>query len=480
MTRLILSQSSATAPQQGLPAPGDIVGGKYRIERTLGMGGMGAVYEVTHCVTEKRFAIKWLLAHAHDSDQAVKRFVREAQIAGRVRHPNVVEVYDIYQEPNGFFLVMELLEGESLEARIKRRGRLRAREACEILLASMEGVAAAHAAGVVHRDIKPANIFLCSTRNSEAVHTKVLDFGISRLATVPGTTELTTTRSGTVIGTPHYMAPEQMRVGTIDGRTDVYALGITLYEMLAGVRPYDAASYPDLVLKIASGSAAPLEQLAPDLPPGLAAIVQRAMAPQTDQRFRSVEEFMDALRPYAGADFEPASPRRAANGSRRFSFTAPVIAGLLAAVLAAALAILALSTPAVETAAPPTQLRPRELAVDPAPVVTETSTAAATAEQVARPAPVPPPAADVTPPPSAAGTPQPAAAAESEPADQPFAAQKPKQPAKAALARKPRKEPAQPARELQVAPQPPPDPSPEPAKAARRDRPLVHLDRDGF
>jgi eukaryotic-like serine/threonine-protein kinase len=299
MTRRISESTSAGAPEPALPLPGEIVADKYRIERTLGMGGMGAVFEVTHCVTHKRFAIKWLLAAATESEEAAKRFIREAQIAGRIKHPNVVEVYDIYQQPSGVFLVMELLEGESLDARLARQTRLGVSEAVRIALGSMEGVAAAHAAGVVHRDIKPANIFLCRGRGGE-VQPKVVDFGVSRLSSLPGFSDLTTTRSGTVFGTPHYMAPEQMRAEPVDGRTDVYALGITLYQVLAGSRPYDAATYPELVLKIAAGAAVPLAARLPDLPEGLAAIVSRAMDPEPSARFPSVEAFMRALEPYAG------------------------------------------------------------------------------------------------------------------------------------------------------------------------------------
>lgn len=307
MTRRISSNTSAGGPQAALPAPGDIVADKYRIERTLGMGGMGAVFEVTHCVTHKRFAIKWLLAATTESELDAKRFIREAQIAGRIKHPNVVEVYDIYQQPSGVFLVMELLEGESLESRLTRQTRLGVAEAMRISLGIMEGVAAAHAAGVVHRDIKPANIFLCRGRGDE-VQPKVVDFGVSRSSSLPGFSDLTTTRSGTVFGTPHYMAPEQMRAQPVDERTDVYALGITLYQVLAGSRPYDAATYPELVLKIAAGSAAPLATLVPNLPDGLAAIVKRAMDPEPSARFPSVEAFMRALEPYSGSTPDSADP----------------------------------------------------------------------------------------------------------------------------------------------------------------------------
>jgi eukaryotic-like serine/threonine-protein kinase len=302
MTRPLYDTLTYRDVSRSLPPPGSIVGGKYQIGRTLGQGGMGAVFEVTHCVTHKRFAIKWLLSQDGDGAEAVKRFIREAQIAGRIHHPNVVEIYDIYHEPPGVFMVMELLDGESLAALLTRRGRLGVLEALECLLGAMEGVAAVHAAGIVHRDIKPANIFLCASRSNASPQPKVLDFGVSQLAVnTAGALDLTTTRSGTVIGTPYYMAPEQMRAARVDARADVYALGITLYEVLSGVRPYDAGSYPDLIVKIAEGSATPLEDLCPGLPRGLAAVIGRAMAPKSEARYASVEALMHELQPFADA-----------------------------------------------------------------------------------------------------------------------------------------------------------------------------------
>ncbi len=482
MTRPIY-RNSAIPPEHGLPKPGDTVGGgKYRIDSTLGRGGMGAVYAVTHCITHKRFAIKWLLAQAAESAEAVRRFIREAQIAGRVRHPNVIEVYDIYQEPEGLFLVMELLEGESLEARVQRQRRLEVGEALSYLLPSMEGIAAAHAAGVVHRDIKPANIYLCRTPDNAGIKPKVLDFGVSRLASVPGHNELTTTRSGTVIGTPHYMAPEQMRSATVDERADVYALGITLYEVLAGVRPYDAASYPDLVVKIAMGAAAPLETLRPGLPPGLAAVVHKAMAPSPGARFASVDALMQALRPFAAQLAPPLSAARALE-PRKLRVSPAVAAGTLALLFAAALAWITFSE-ANETAEPVQQLRPLTItSTTPQPTAAEpveTSKAAASA------------------PPEATAPPEPGAAEPQPDRDEPAAtaapeARKPDRSAKAAP-RKPRQEPLPPRLPIGPAPAapaalglpkpaeaapPPTAPANEP-KPVRGDRPSVRLDRDGF
>jgi len=305
-----LSQSPA------LPKSGDIVGGKYRVERKLGSGGMGAVFEVTHRVTNKRFAIKWLLPEVATEDGALKRFMREAQVAGRFEHPNVVEVYDIGQDGSSFYMVMELLEGESLADRISRARRLTPQQALVLLVPCMEGVAAAHGAGIIHRDLKPANLFVVAARGREAEHGKVLDFGISKLSSTPGIPDATLTRAGAVMGTPHYMAPEQMRAQPVDERADVYAFGVILYEALTGQRPFDAQTFADLVLKVLAEPAKPLRQHLPEIPAGLSDVVMRAMAREPENRFANLRELMDALEPYyesaharPAPALEPVDPR---------------------------------------------------------------------------------------------------------------------------------------------------------------------------
>lgn len=283
-----------------LPKPGEIIGGKYRIERALGSGGMGAVFEARHAVTHKHFAIKCLLPEIADRPDSLKRFIREAQVTGRFKHRNVVDVYDICQDEAGVFMVMELLEGESLAERLRRETRLSVSEACRILVPCMEGIAAAHQVGIIHRDIKPANIFLCRAHGREPEQPKVLDFGISRLTSAaPPADGMPTTVSGAVPGTPYYMAPEQMRAQPFDHRVDIYALGVTLYELLSGHRPFDAESYPELVLHIVYGEPKSLRDLAPDVPSALAAVVARAMHRSPDARWATVAEFAQALEPYA-------------------------------------------------------------------------------------------------------------------------------------------------------------------------------------
>lgn len=292
-----------------LPQPGDVIAGKYRIDCAIGTGGMGAVYQATHRVTGKRFALKWLLPQVSTSGDAAQRFIREAQVAGRFEHPNVVEVYDVGSEGDSFYMVMELLEGESLAERVDRSGPLSAAEACELLIPCLRGIAEAHAAGIVHRDLKPANIFICHAVRSMAEHAKVLDFGISKMSGAPGG-ELGEgmTKSGTLIGTPHYMPLEQMRGRAVDHRADIYAFGVVMYQVLSGNLPYPADSFSDLVLALAHASPQPLEEIVA-LPRGLSDVIMRAMAREADDRYQSIEELIEALDPYAAGEWESIPPR---------------------------------------------------------------------------------------------------------------------------------------------------------------------------
>jgi serine/threonine protein kinase len=294
--------------RSALPEPGDFVGGKYRVERVLGQGGMGVVFEAAHRVTGKRFAIKWLLSDPAPGEDSVARFVREAQVAGRCEHHHITEVYDIDREGSTLFMVMELLKGESLADRLSRQGRMSPPEACRLLLPCIEAIADVHAAGIIHRDLKPANIFICQARGREPELAKVLDFGVSRFAANQDDFAGTKTKSGAVVGTPFYMAPEQMRSQPIDVRVDVYSMGVTLYEVLAGTRPYHADSYGDLLLKLAEAKPAPLPQLVRDLPRGLGEIVERAMAYDRAARFANMQELAQALEPYLTQSLPPLHP----------------------------------------------------------------------------------------------------------------------------------------------------------------------------
>jgi tRNA A-37 threonylcarbamoyl transferase component Bud32 len=284
------------------PKIGDLICGKYQITRVLGRGGMGVVFEAFHRVTEKRFALKWLLPELAESREGRRRFVREAKAASRLRHPGVVEIYDVEQEQGWFFLVMELLLGESLESRLARVGTLSIADGSRLLLPCMRAIARAHEAGIIHRDLKPANLFLCSPTDESLEFAKVLDFGISRMAGDLDTSEVGLTQSGALMGTPNYMAPEQLRASAIDHRTDVYAFGVILYEAFAGQRPFAGVSLGELVLKIMSERPPPLHEVNPDVDLRVSAIVHRALERRPEDRFRSMSEFARAL------EFWQASP----------------------------------------------------------------------------------------------------------------------------------------------------------------------------
>jgi serine/threonine protein kinase len=276
-----------------------VIAGKYRIDHPLGTGGMGAVFQATHRVTGKRFAVKWLLPEVSGQGDAAQRFIREAQVAGRFEHPHVVEVYDLGNDDGSFYMVMELLEGESLAERVARAGTMTVADTCRLLIPCMHGVAEAHAAGIVHRDLKPANIFVCHETKQRREVAKVLDFGISKMSGLPGGDLSGMTKSGTLIGTPHYMPLEQMRGRAVDHRADVYAFGVVLYQVLSGKLPYPAQSFSDLVLMLAHETPTPLERVVPRLPRGLGNVVAKAMARDPADRFQSLDELILALEPYA-------------------------------------------------------------------------------------------------------------------------------------------------------------------------------------
>jgi serine/threonine protein kinase len=279
-----------------LPRPGDIVAGKYRIECEIGRGGMSAVFGATHDVTRKRFAIKWLLpeADAANQEEAAKRFIREAQVAGRFQHPNVVEVYDVGEENGSYYMVMEWLEGESLANRLEQCGSLTFSEACRYLIPCMRAIEEAHAAGIVHRDLKPGNIFLCQATKHGPEHAKVLDFGIAKISDPRDWSPLTT-RMGVVIGTPYYLSLEQLRGAPVDHRTDIYAFGVMLYQSLSGELPFPANSFSQLVLQIAAGSPPPLNSIATHLPDCVNDLVARAMAREPEDRFQDMASLIAAM-----------------------------------------------------------------------------------------------------------------------------------------------------------------------------------------
>jgi eukaryotic-like serine/threonine-protein kinase len=392
-----------------LPQPGDLVDAKYRIDRLLAQGGMGAVYAATHVVSGKRVALKWMLPTVSQLPDATERFVREARATARIDHPNVVDIYDVGSDGASVYLVMELLQGETLHQRLARSP-LSATQAISLLMPALRGVAAAHAHGVIHRDLKPDNIFLCQGPHGEPREPKVVDFGISKIAKSDQARDHGLTQSGVVMGTPYYMSPEQVRgAKELDERGDVYAFGVILYEMLAGQRPFQAETYNQLILKIATEDPVPVLRQNPTLDPRLAAVVERAMARAPEARFGSIEALALALQPFAGGvtfhhpSFVPGEllsaqpPRPSADVPAMHLRSSPSITGgagskawLAAGVVVGLLAAAALLW---RTRGPKLEAAPH--VVQPAPLTAGMQPPAAADEPQATPAPS-------TPPPTAA------------------------------------------------------------------------------
>jgi eukaryotic-like serine/threonine-protein kinase len=275
---------------------GQIVDGKYRITRLLGEGGMGAVFEGENIRIRRKVAIKVLHAAFTENQEVVQRFEREAQAAGHIGNDHILEVLDLGQLENGdLYLVMEYLDGEALSDRVRRLGRMSPEQIVPLMLEVLEGLAAAHAAGIIHRDLKPDNIFIVKEKAGQKDFVKIIDFGISKFQPLSGD-GMKMTKTGAMMGTPYYMSPEQATGSReTDQRSDIYALGVIVYECVTGTVPFDAPSFNQLLFKIALTTPPPLEQVIPDLDPGFCSIVAKAMAREVETRFATCEDFSAAL-----------------------------------------------------------------------------------------------------------------------------------------------------------------------------------------
>jgi eukaryotic-like serine/threonine-protein kinase len=273
---------------------GTTIAGKYHLDRLLGKGGMGAVYEATHTGIDRKFALKVMHTYADQAPDSEARFEREARAAGRIGHPNIVDVFDFGRTDEGApYIVMELCPGESLAERLVR-GPLEERDACEVAVEMLRALEAAHGAGIVHRDIKPANVFLCKDANGKRT-IKVLDFGIAKF--VEG--DVTLTHTGAVIGSPLYMAPEQVRAEKdVDARADIWSVGATLYEMLSGVAPHRAPSHAAVIARIVTVPAVSVRTHSENIDPQLDAIVLRALCIDKMDRFVTAEAMRVAIDNY--------------------------------------------------------------------------------------------------------------------------------------------------------------------------------------
>src|SRR5258705_2228722 len=285
---------------------GTVLDGQYQIESLLGKGGMGAVFLGRHIVLGDRVAIKILPPEVRNDAEWLRRFRREGQAARRFRHENVVTVYDLRTAAAGtIYMVMEFVEGHTLDAELKKRGRFTAGEALEILEPIMSVLNTAHAMAVVHRDLKPENIMIGKAQKNGEAPIKLLDLGIAKMREIAGvessgTTELTMAGQG--LGTPYYMSPEQWgeisRDGNpeIDGRTDIYSLGLVAYQMISGQRPYAATTLHELRREHIAVTPPPLVEKIPDVPPAFSAAIDRAIAKDRDDRQATAGELAAQLR----------------------------------------------------------------------------------------------------------------------------------------------------------------------------------------
>ena len=294
--------------------PGLIVADRYRLERKLGEGGMGAVWAATHVVTRKRVAIKLLKPELAHNASLVERFLREARAACAVKHRHVVQIHDVLQLENGApLMVMDLLEGESLAERLLREGRIPVADFSRIMLQMLSAVAAAHAAHVVHRDLKPDNLFLVRTEDG-SIDLQVLDFGIAKVSTTDAESGVLT-KTGSMLGTPFYMSPEQLfGEKDVDHRADIWSLGIIAYECLTGRRPTEADNLGQIIKLVTTGGIVPLQNVAPFVPADICVVVQRMLTSDRLARLADMHEARVVFERHAGTSASAPPPVHVASG----------------------------------------------------------------------------------------------------------------------------------------------------------------------
>jgi eukaryotic-like serine/threonine-protein kinase len=303
---------NAPAAAPSTLAPGTILAGKYRVTRILGQGGMGVVVEAQHIQLDDRVALKFLLPEYANHPEASERFLREARAAVKIKSEHVARVSDVGTLDTGSpYMVMEYLQGEDLSNMLEKSGPLNVQDAVDFIIQGCEAINEAHGYGIVHRDIKPANLFVTRRQDGSPL-VKVLDFGISKTmgSGVDGLTRTTAT-----MGSALYMSPEQMRQSKgVDHRTDIYSLGITLYELLAGKQPFYANTLPELCAEVLTGSPTPLLQVRQDVSSQFAVVLERGYARERDHRYQTVSEFVFALAPFGDRSLR--APRAGRTASR--------------------------------------------------------------------------------------------------------------------------------------------------------------------
>ncbi len=277
---------------------GDILLDKYRVDRVLGAGGMGVVVAATHIELEERVAIKFLRPEVLENEEALQRFLREARAAVKIKSEHVARVIDVGRLDTGApYMVLEYLEGGDLSDAIKE-GLPSIEDAVDYVIQACDAMAEAHAAGIVHRDLKPANLFRSQRPDGTQV-IKVLDFGISKVA-MPDVADAGLTRTSTAMGSPLYMSPEQMRSSKdVDLRSDIWSLGIILFELIAGKTPFTGGTFPELCASVLGSPPKPLREFREDAPEGLESVVAKCLEKEPWDRYKSVAELAKALLPFA-------------------------------------------------------------------------------------------------------------------------------------------------------------------------------------
>lgn len=278
--------------------PGDVLARKYRVERVLGKGGMGIVVAARHLELGQLVAIKQLVAGDDLDKEQRERFLREARAAVQLKSHHVARVLDVGTDDEGApYMVMEFLEGQDLLGTLKARGSLPIPEAAEYIMQACEAVGEAHAAGIVHRDLKPANLFLTHDVGG-APCIKVLDFGVSKLVG----SDIALTHESQMLGSPLYMSPEHMSApSSVDGRTDVWALGVILYQLVTGKTPFHAQTVQMVSARVIAEPPTPLAMYRQDIPPGFEALIHRCLEKDRNRRCRDVAELAESLAPFAPA-----------------------------------------------------------------------------------------------------------------------------------------------------------------------------------
>jgi serine/threonine-protein kinase len=298
MARFVPAMSETLALSHGLPPSireGAVLGGKYRLEQEIGRGAMGTVWSAVHLTLGQRVAIKLIAAEYAQAPEARQRFSIEAKAAARLRSRHVVQIYDDGETPAGTpYIVLEYLEGETLEQRLEREHDLPLNDAVRITRQVARALSRAHAQGIVHRDLKPGNVFLARSEDDEfGWIAKVLDFGIAKVA---GQSVASTTKTGTLLGTPLFMSPEQARgASSVDARSDLYSLGMVFYNMLTGALAFNGASFADVLIAICTSPLPDLRASAPWVPQSVADWFQRACAREPQDRFQSADEMIEGL-----------------------------------------------------------------------------------------------------------------------------------------------------------------------------------------